>query len=193
MLWIVVDGIDGSGKSTVAGWVRAHYQDRGCKVTVVTHPSPGRAGRLSRRFLEKRGMAARLSATVFFIIDVLASLRRMSSLQKESDVVVFVRYLMATAYLPEKLAPAGYEFFAKLLPAPQYLLLVDTRPEVALARIEGRQEAREMFEDLDSLERTRGKVLRLAKANGWQILDNSGPEEEGRASLTTIMAAWDRH
>lgn len=191
MRWMVVDGIDGSGKSTVAAWVRDHYVASGLRVIVVTHPSDAWSGRMARRFLESRGMAARLAATVFFIADVLGSVRKLKQLGKEADAVIFVRYLMATAYLPERLAPKGYEFFRKVLPVPRRLLLVDTRPEVALRRIEGRQERREMFEDLDSLEKTRRKVIMLAQLYGWQVLDNSGTEKEGRSALERMLASWD--
>ncbi|HIH77204.1 MAG TPA: thymidylate kinase, partial [Methanomassiliicoccales archaeon] len=48
---IVVDGIDGSGKSTVAEWMAEHYRSQGQKVLVRAHPSDSFCGRLSRRSL----------------------------------------------------------------------------------------------------------------------------------------------
>jgi dTMP kinase len=191
MRWIIVDGIDGSGKSTVARWIEEHYSASGEKVVLVTHPSASFVGRASRRFLESKGKVARLAATVFFIADVLCSLTHLRRWKKEAGTLIFVRYLMATAYLPEKLAPKGYEFFRKVLPSPRRLLLVDIRPEVALARIEARNEKKEMFEDLTSLEKTRRKVLMLADLNGWDILDNSGTEEQTRPGLEKILVSWD--
>jgi dTMP kinase len=192
MRWIVVDGIDGSGKSTVAAWIRDHYAAQGDKVVIMTHPSEAWTGKASRRFLESQGKAARLMATVFFIVDVLGSVRNLKKLERTSATVIFVRYLMATAYLPERLAPKGYDFFCKILPVPRRLLLVDTRPEVALGRIESRNETKEMFEDLGSLERIRRKVLMLAERKGWKVLDNSGPEKESKPALERILAAWDK-
>jgi dTMP kinase len=147
---------------------------------------------MARKFLESKGRAARLAATVFFIGDVLWSLTHLRRWKKEVDTLIFVRYLMATAYLPERLAPKGYDFFRKVLPSPRRLLLVDIRPEVALGRIDTRNEKREMFEDLASLEKTRKKVLMLAKLNNWDILDNSGSEEESRPGLERILASWDK-
>lgn len=191
MRWIVVDGIDGSGKSTVALWIRDHYATQDQKTIIMTHPSEAWTGRMARRFLESKGKAARLMATVFFIVDVLGSVRTLRKLEKSSDTVIFVRYLMATAYLPESLAPRGYDFFCKVLPVPRRLLLVDTKPEIALRRIEGRNGAKEMFEDIDSLDKIRRKVLLLAGLNGWQVLDNSGPEKDSRPSLEDILAKWD--
>ena len=95
---IVVDGIDGSGKSTVAQWIAEHYRSRGESVLVRSHPSDSLLGRLSRRSLTSEGKLMRAVATIFFILDVLDSLRRLRS-WKGYDKVIFVRYVMATAYL----------------------------------------------------------------------------------------------
>ena len=160
-------------------------------MTILAHPSETWVGKAARRFLESQGKAARLMATIFFIVDVLGSVRTLKKLEKTTGTVIFVRYLMATAYLPESLAPKGYEFFRKVLPVPRRLLLVDTKPEVALLRIEDRNETKEMFEDLGSLEKTRRKILLLAGLNGWKVLDNSGPEGESRPALDELLAMWD--
>jgi len=186
---IVVDGIDGSGKSTVASWIADHYASRGEKVLVRSHPSDSLLGRLSRRSLVSRGKMMRTVATIFFILDVLDSLRRLRR-WRSYDKVVFVRYVMATAYLPAGLHRQGYEFFCKVLPIPPRLLLVDTTPECALRRIEEREHEREMFENIRSLRKVRGKVLELAR-HGWKVLDNSGPVEGTRAQLDEVLSFWD--
>ena len=186
---IVVDGIDGSGKSTVAEWIAAHYRSRGEKVLVRAHPSDSLYGRLSRRSLTSEGKLMRTVATIFFILDVLNSLWRLRG-WKDHDKVIFVRYVMATAYLPSSLYVTGYEFFCKILPVPEKLLLVDVTPICALRRIEEREHEREMFENLESLEKVRGKVLDLA-ARGWKVLNNCGSVDETRAQLAEVLADWD--
>ena len=186
---IVVDGIDGSGKSTVAQWIAEHYRSRGESVLVRSHPSDSLLGRLSRRSLTSEGKLMRAVATIFFILDVLDSLRRLRS-WKGYDKVIFVRYVMATAYLPGGLHNQGYEFFCKVLPIPQRLLLVDATPECALRRIEEREHEREMFENMESLRKVRAKVLELAE-NGWMVLDNCGPTGETRKRLDEVLVYWD--
>jgi dTMP kinase len=186
---IVVDGIDGSGKSTVAQWIAEHYRSRGESVLVRSHPSDSLLGRLSRRSLTSEGKLMRAVATIFFILDVLDSLRRLRS-WKGYDKVIFVRYVMATAYLPGGLHHQGYEFFCKVLPIPQRLLLVDATPECALRRIEEREHEREMFENMESLRKVRAKVLELAE-NGWMVLDNCGPTGETRKRLDEVLVYWD--
>jgi dTMP kinase len=125
---------------------------------------------------------------LFFILDVLNSLRLLG--WRDHDKVIFVRYIMATAYLPRPLYRKGYEFFCKLLPIPEKLLLVDVTPECALRRIEEREHEREMFENLESLEKVRGKVLDLA-AKGWKVLNNCGSVEDTRIQLDKVLSDWD--
>ncbi len=188
MRWIVVDGIDGSGKTTHALWMKEHYEALGASVTVFIHPSGRVLGRISRRSLQGSGRAMQTMAAIFFMLDVLNSLRLMR--KSGSDVVIFVRYLMATAYLPGRLARLGYRFFAKVLPMPENLLLIDIDPKVAFQRIARRQDAREMFEDLPQLERIREKVIGLADGS-WRITDNSSSDAESRERLRAILAQWD--
>jgi dTMP kinase len=186
---IVVDGIDGSGKSTVAEWIAEHYRSQGQKVLVRAHPSDSFCGRLSRRSLTSEGKLMRTMATMFFILDVLSSLRRLRG-WKDHDKVIFVRYVMATAYLPTSLYRQGYEFFCKVLPIPEKLLVVDVTPECALRRIEEREHEREMFENLRSLEKVRNKVLDLS-TRGWKVLNNCGSVDDTRAQLDAVLSDWD--
>jgi dTMP kinase len=144
---------------------------------------------MSRRSLTAEGKLMRTIATIFFILDVLNSLRQLRQWRK-FDKVIFVRYVMATAYLPGGLHHQGYEFFCKVLPIPLRLLLVDATPECALARIEEREHEREMFENLASLKKVRAKVLELA-THGWKVLDNSSNAESSRAQLADILSFWD--
>jgi dTMP kinase len=191
MRWIVVDGIDGSGKTTMAQWIAAHYQDKGEKVLLRVHPSPRWTGRLSRRFLEGRGRIMRTAASLFFILDVLGSLRRLKRDRHRYDTIVFVRYLMGTAYLPEVLVRPGYALFSHLLPVPGRLLLADIDPEIAYGRIRERMEAKEMFEDLANLRKARRRMLMLAR-DGWSIIDNSENMDRVRSNLERQLQVWNQ-
>ncbi len=76
MRWIVVDGIDGSGKSTVAHWMADRYKEEGFTVHLFVHPSEGLLGRISKAALQSKGSLMHAIATMFFIADVLVSIRR---------------------------------------------------------------------------------------------------------------------
>ena len=187
--WIVVDGLDGSGKSTIARWIREHYEARGDIVHVQVHPSDRWAGRLSRRALQERGPVMFVISTAFYILDIFISVSKLRTEFRAYDDVVFVRYLMGTAYLPRRFAKQGYDLFAKVLPVPERLLLVDISPENALRRMAIRDDREEMFENLPSLTECREKVLMLS--DGWSVLDNNGDEADTRKRLRGQLEAWD--
>lgn len=189
--FIVVDGIDGSGKSTIANWIAERYRDEGCEVEVMHHPSERTVGRMSRSALQSRGKVMHTVAAVFYIIDVLCSVKRVRGAKGTEENIIFVRYLMGTAYLPGSLMQFGYDFFCKILPVPKEMLLVDIDPSLAKARLESRPDEKEMFEDLESLTKYRRKCLVLAK-KGWVVLDNSGPIQETRSKLEGILSRWER-
>ena len=71
--WIVVEGLDGSGKTTVANWIKEHYEERGEKVLVQMHPSERLTGIIARRSLQNKGLHMYVLSTLFYILDVLIS------------------------------------------------------------------------------------------------------------------------
>jgi len=189
MRFIVVDGIDGSGKSTVAEWIVQYYHSRGESVMVQTHPSDRCAGRLARRFLQGDGIGMYILSSAFYMLDVLASVSCLRQWKKVYDNVVFVRYLMGTAYLPKRYTKLAYDIFAGTLPIPERLLLVDAEPRMALRRIASRRGEIEMFENLPALTRVRDKMLDLS--SDWEVLNNNGSETESRRRLEEILERWE--
>jgi thymidylate kinase len=113
---------------------------------------------------------------MFYIVDVIRSVIRCPWWLH--DYVVFVRYLMGTAYLPAPLDRIAYVFFAVLLPKPRHKLYLDVTPERAYARILENREQREMFESLEQLRKVGSKARRLAVLHGWSIIDGNLKEEE---------------
>ncbi len=184
MRLIVVDGLDGCGKSTHADNIRRLLEGQGEKVSIVSHPSTRLFGRLSKRFLEDSGAGARLFATLFFTLDVLMSVRWYQ--KQKTDNVIFVRYLLGTAYLPESLAPLGYRFFRNLLPFPEIALFIDIEPEVARRRIAARGHAPEMFETPQRLTATR-RVVKSLVAEEWMTIDNSEDGERPFREVETKL------
>ncbi|NLI73406.1 MAG: deoxynucleoside kinase [Euryarchaeota archaeon] len=191
MRFIVVDGIDGAGKSTVAEWMCQHYNSQGESVHVQHHPSRRLSGKLSARFLQGEGRLMYILSSIFYMIDVLISVSLLPLWERRYDNVIFVRYILSTAYLPGHLSQTIYDIFIRVFPIPERLLLVDVEPESALQRISKRQHEEEMFENLSSLTTVREKALNLADA--WMILDNNGCWNESLKQLGSILDTWDEH
>jgi dTMP kinase len=104
--FIVIDGLDGSGKDTRALKLKNHPGSRGDHVVLRIHPSQDNVfGRLSKKALTRGGKVQRIVATLFYGLDVVRSVL----LYGHGDgIVIFVRYTMACAYLPRSLIKPVY-------------------------------------------------------------------------------------
>lgn len=183
---IVVDGLDGCGKDTHATRMARLIEAEGQRVSLASHPSGGRLGRLAKKALQGSGHVPRALATVFYTMDVLRSVARYN--RASDGTFIFVRYLLGTAYLPSGLAPAGYRLFRNLLPFPDLAVFIDIEPSVALRRIEARDHRHEMFETIEKLESVRS-VAKGLTADGWTVVDNSEDGEAPFCRLAEVLVA----
>lgn len=188
MTWYVVDGLDGSGKSTIGEVLRSDLESSGRKVFMVTHPDANKfVGRLEARILKTdMDKLTLIMTTIAYIFDVIESLLRKKMLRDEFDDFVFVRYSMAAAYVPEPFCYKVYRIIEHVLPTPDVRILVDIDSCTAMSRIESRGEDREAFESTDKLHTVRKRMLNLAN-NGWHILDNSGSLDDSIRQLKDIV------
>jgi len=174
LVFIVIDGLDASGKSVQASNLAQYFRSRGKSVYLRFHPSEDNFfGVRAKRFLYLRGKGAHFAAALFYMLDVVRSLLIYS--WRRYDYVIFVRYLMGTAYLPSPLHRITYHFFAALVPTSDRMFFLDVEPEEASRRILEARERLEMFESLGELKRTRIKALSLASIGRWKIIDANRP------------------
>ena len=187
MTWYVVDGMDGSGKSTVGHLIEEKKVAQERKVLFMEHPNDScRSGRLAHKYLLKDGKIAMLLSTTFYIFNVVHSLRFKRKHRKEYDDVIFVRYNMAVAYLPKCLIKAGYKVISFVFPKPDVSIFVDIDPQSAMERILARGGDLEMFETEEKLQKTREKMLMLT--NGWAVIDNTRGLEQTKESVEWILS-----
>jgi dTMP kinase len=180
MRLIIVDGLDGVGKDTHARLIKERYEKRGESVIIRSHPeSDNFYGRTAKKALLGSGKINRLKASLFYALDVMNSLRRYYR-KPTTDTLIMVRYLMGTAYLPQRLTKFGYRFFEKLVPTSQFMFFLDATPDELVERIKRRNET-EMFETLEAFLKVRGKALSLAA--GWYIINTGGSVEETFAQI----------
>ncbi|MBC8223794.1 thymidylate kinase [Candidatus Bathyarchaeota archaeon] len=174
---MVVEGIDASGKTTQALRLRDRLEERGCTVYARFHPAGDNwAGVRARRFLLAEGRSAHFAAAMFYIADVLMSVIRTP--WRGCDYVVYVRYLMGTAYLPFPLGAFAYLFFATILPRPKHTIFLDVDPREAHRRVALRESDREMFESQEQLEKIGSRARSLARSNRWTFIGGKGSEED---------------
>jgi dTMP kinase len=189
MVLVVIDGLDASGKSTQAIALCEFLRGKQGKIVLVRlHPSSDNFfGIKANHFLYKRGRNAHFAASFFYMSDVIRSI--LLYLWKNYDYVIFVRYLMGTAYLPPPLHLASYRFFASIVPTSEFMFFLDVAPKEAFRRIQETRARKEMFESLEELRRTRQKALALASIGGWIIIDaNQAAKKVGQAIIEALRS-----
>ena len=129
-----------------------------------------------------------MKASVFYMVDVLRSIKKYYG-KKEYDTLIIVRYLMGTAYLPQRLAKIAYDLFENFVPTSDYMFFLDAPPAKLLKRFEERNEL-EMFETLDELVKVRKKALLLAES--WNIIDTTGTVEATFSHIENVLEKIDK-
>jgi dTMP kinase len=174
LIFVVIDGLDASGKSTQASNLADFVRSHGKTVFLRFHPSTDNAfGMKAKQFLLSKGKGAHFAAAFFYMIDVIRSIVLYS--WRRYDYMVFVRYLMGTAYLPVPLNRIAYHFFATIVPTSNQMFFLDVSPTEADRRLRETRERLEMFENIEELEDTRRKAISLATVGKWRIINANEP------------------
>ena len=156
--FIVFDGLDGCGKDTQVNLIAQMYEQQGRKVDIRSHPcSDNKFGRKSKQALLKTGKINHLKATLYYGLDALRSVH-MYYYNKDTDVLIFSRYTMAVAYLPDVVNVIVYKIVSHVLPKSDCMFFLDVSPEESLRRIQSRNEEEEMFENIEDLRKVRSKT-----------------------------------
>ncbi len=188
LVFIVIDGLDASGKSTQALRLCNFLKNHGNTVFLRFHPSNDNFfGVKAKGFLYLEGKSAHFAAAFFYMLDVIRSILLYS--WRRYDYVIFVRYLMGTAYLPSPLHRIGYHFFASIVPTSILMFFLDVNSEEAYRRIRQTRNKREMFESLEELERTRRKALSLALIGKWTIINANKSVKDVEKEIRESFAA----
>lgn len=173
--FIVIDGLDGSGKDTQVKLLAEAYEKKGRKVTVRSHPcNDNKYGRKSKQALLKTGKINHIKATIYFGLDAIRSVR-LYCRNDEVDVLIFSRYILAVMYLPNVINTVVYKIVAFVLPTSDCMFFLDITPEESLRRIGSRDEETEMFENIESLRENRAKSRKFTY--NWNVVSaDDSPE-----------------
>ncbi len=187
--FIVIDGLDASGKSTQALQLFKFLTAKGKTVCLRFHPSGDNFfGVKAKQFLYSKGKSAHFASAMFYMADVIRSI--LIYAWQKYDYVVFVRYLIGTAYLPRPLHRITYYFFALFVPKPDNMFFLDVTPDEAYKRIRRTRENQEMFEGIKELRKVRVKGLLLAFIGKWTIIDANKSREEVAMEIRKLLGTY---
>ena len=205
--FIVLIGVDGTGKSTQAKFLESDATAKGLRVTALwtrweprfvrpvmalakrSSGSSSAAGAHARVMSRKRRIFR--SPVVRYLWKWVAGIDyyvqivpRVRAARRDSDVVISDRYFQdalvdmgANFGSPAPSASGPFRFF----PKPDRVVLLDAPEDVVFAR-------KEDVPSLEYLRERRPLYLELARRNGWPIVDASGTADEVRTEISA--AVW---
>ena len=158
--FIVIEGLDGSGKTTQINKLEKHLKSKGLKVLVTKEPQNDRPiGQLLRRVLTQDEKTDLRVAASLFAADRLDHLTRkegiIDALETGAYVLCDRYYLSNYAY---NMVDVDLDWIMSLnreavkIGKPDLHVYVDVPADIALSRVNNRGEA-ELFENLERLQR----------------------------------------
>lgn len=188
MTFIVIDGLDASGKNTQALNLAFFLRNQGKTVLLRSHPSIDNFfGSNAKKFLYSEGKSPHFASALFYMLDVIRSI--LLYYWRKYDYIIFVRYLMGTAYLPSLLHRIVYHLFASIVPMSNFMFFLDIGSEEAFRRIRQTRKKREMFENIEKLRSVRAKALSLALIGKWKIINADKPEREVEKEIINSLTS----
>ncbi len=169
-MFIVFEGIDGSGKSTVASRIVTENEN----IYLTQEPSRNIAGRLAKR-------AAHVESSPYYdlflyLADRVHHTQKIGEVMKGGRDVICDRYWGSTAAYQAAGGEIELDYLVEIqkpfISKPDITILFDLSPDISLQRIKVRNE-RSKYEKIDFLERVRENYLQLAQDHGWKIIDAS--------------------
>jgi len=171
-LFIVFEGIDGSGKSTQARLLADKLRLRGMTVVLTSEPSAGAIGKKIRSLVKRLAPVEELE---LFTEDRKDHVKRLirPALQAGHIVLSDRYYYSSAAYQgtaglnPHEIIRTNRAF----APQPDITFFLDISPAAALERIAGkRREGLSPFETLENLKKV-GEVYSLIQDSSFVIID----------------------
>ncbi len=201
--FIVIEGIDGAGKTTqlkqLHQWMEARY---GCPVHTTGEPTNRPIGRLLKEALQRRVELDGICHALLFAADRIDHVKS----EIESNInrgipVLCDRYFLSSFAYQWREMPGELDWIESINARaihPHLTLLIDAPAEVCMDRIRRARSDTELFEDLVTLRAIRENYLELARrrktVDRIEIIDGAHPagevQQEVRAHVEAVMQTY---
>lgn len=166
-MFIVIDGIDGSGKTTIANFLKDYLEDRGHNILSLSTPSSSENGKYIKELLRKKE-ASKINPEKWaelFKEDMAELQPIIKEAIDEGKIVIIDRYYYST--LSYQLDPKQWQAYSEQFVMPDIAFILDVEPKTGLKRVEQKydktKEKRAYFEKEKILKEVRKKFSSLPR------------------------------
>ena len=188
-LFIVLDGIDGSGTSTHSNLLAGFLSLKGLKTFLTQEPSSSEIGKLLRTYLKNERIPASTDALLFAADRVLHYKNEIKKKLEDGYIVISDRYIESSiAYQSSQSENISIEWVKninKFAGKPDLTIILDIDPKFSLAR--KHQKALDKFEDTSLLEKVRQVYLNRAKNEGYFVINTDDIIELVQAKIQEVV------
>ena len=183
---IAVEGIDGSGKTTIVRHLVEELRKRGYDVVAFKEPTDSEYGKMIRQILKDRKVSPEEELKLFIKDREFNVRNNILPALKDGKVVIMDRYYYSTMAYQGALGldVERIKMLNKQFPKPDLVIILDVSPETALKRIKAKRKP-DRFEDVEYLRRVREIFLSLK--NNVVVVDAERDIEEVKRDVLKIV------
>jgi dTMP kinase len=184
-MYICLEGIDGSGKSTQIELLVKWLKECGIEVLRVFEPTDSPVGRLIRDMLQNPNATDenfQKTLALLFGADRIILMKKISDAEEAGKIVVSDRCFYSSMVYQN-----GADWIAeinKFAKKPDVTLLLDIDPETAISRCDGK----DSFEDSDFLQKIRNRYIDLGNKEDFLVINAKNGLNKVHDDIKRIIA-----
>ena len=187
-IFICIEGLDGSGKTTHAHRIVRNLQKKGFDAVYTTEPSRGELGKFIRTsVLQGKKRVPRVVEALLFAVDRVEHLEKMVKPALEEGKIVISDRCMYSSLAYQGAAELDLEWIEEInrmaLP-PDLAIYIDVPPEVVVERI---RRKKSVMERLETQRKVREVYMKYVKNGKLVPVDGDRKKGEVEKSILEIV------
>ncbi len=184
-MYVCLEGIDGSGKSTQLDMLGQWLEEYGLEVLRVFEPTQSPPGKLIREILTDSKASTphyQRILGLLFAADRMILMDKIRDAEKQDKIVISDRsFYSSLAYQDD---PEWIQEINRYIQKPDLVILLDVDTKQALSRFEGKDH----FENQEFLEKVRKNYLELAQKNNFFVVNANNGVRKVHEDIKIILS-----